>query len=284
MYLPGKTPPTPMTPPTHRSLGAVCTVFLSRRSVVWMALCAILLLSGCYLFRHSAHDNPLELTMIRVEGGRFMMGDIFEEKNDDALPVHRVKIKTFYLSQYEVTYEQYDAFADSTGRPLPEDDGFGRGKRAVAHVTWDDAVAFCAYHRFRLPTEAEWEYAARSGGLEQMYAGTNTEDSLSGFAFYGYNSLGFSAPVGLKKPNSLGFYDLSGNVSEWVGDFYEKYPATGEKPVFKDLSQPSIRIFRGGSFKPSADFPRPTDLTRTYWRAGTLNDISSSSIGYRCAK
>lgn len=242
-----------------------------------LALITLVSISGCSLLR-GAKPAPAGLEWVTVKGGTFEMGDFYEGENLDALPIHPVKVKTFKLSRYETTYDQYDTFAGETDRSLPEDDGAGRGSRAVANVSWEDASAFCTYYGFRLPSEAEWEYAARSGGRVQVWAGTDSLADLSSYAYWMNNGVGYSMPVGLKAPNALGLYDMSGNVAEWVSMFYEKYPQRNQKPAFKDLSVPGIRIARGGSHH------HTDDILRTYWRAGTLNDISSFSIGFRCAR
>ncbi len=240
-----------------------------------LCLAAALTLAGCGLLRKTTAP-PFDY--VALPGGAFLMGDFAEGANEDALPLHRVVVAPFELSRHEITYAQYDAFAEATGRPLPPDDRYGRGNRAVVHVAWDDALAFCAYHGFRLPTEAEWEYAARSAGQPQRFAGADSLAGLDDVGRYIENSVMHSFPVGSKAPNSLGLYDMSGNVYEWIGDYYEYYPAAGSVPVYKDLEAFDMRILRGGSFKSDAS------LTQTFWRAGTLADITSDTIGFRCAR
>lgn len=237
--------------------------------------------AGCS--RTAPIDESIKLTMVPFEGGSFVMGDVIEKVHPDALPLHEVHVEPFRMSRYETTFEQYDAFATSSGRPLPPDDGHGRGRRAVTHVSWNDAVSFCRHHGYRLPTEAEWEYAARDGGERITYAGTDALDSLTTYAFTSSNGAGFSMPVGLKKPTKFGLHDMTGNAAEWAGEYYERYPADGEAPLFRDLNRPGFRITRGGSFASSGEGPAAALLLRTYWRAGTLDEVRSFAIGFRCA-
>ena len=259
------------------NLIAICGRIAATSALAAMLVCS----AGCA--RTTQIDEDLRLTMIPVPAGTFMMGDVIEESHPDALPMHQVAVDPFRLSRYETTFAQYDAFAEATGRPLPPDDGHGRGRRAVTHVSWNDAAAFCRHHGFRLPSEAEWEYAARDAGKNRVYAGTDDADSLSSYAFTASNSLGFSMPVGMKRPTALGLHDMTGNASEWVGAYYESYPENGEEPDWKDLDGAGFRITRGGSFAASGDPPEPALTMRTYWRAGTLDDVTSFAIGFRCA-
>ena len=206
------------------------------------------------------------------------MGDVLDMENEDATPVHPVIVAPFELSQFEITYEEYDAYAVLDGKPLPPDDGFGRGRRAVVNVTWHEANAFCRHYGYRLPSEVEWEYAARGAGRPMRYAGTSSIDSLDSYARFVDNSSLRSFAGGSKEPNVLRLYDMSGNVYEWIGDYYEFYPAPGDSVTLKDLQNFDMRIIRGGSFK------TPANLVQTYWRSGTLADVTSDNIGFRCAR
>lgn len=217
------------------------------------------------------------MEMTKVEGGTFLMGDVMERKNDDSLPLHEVTLSDFFIGTYEVTYEQYDAFAEATERPLPEDDDLGRGKRAVIYITWKDALTFCNAYGYRLPTEQEWEYAARSGGLDQVYAGTSNPDSLDQYARRAENSGPYAYLVGTKKPNDLGLYDMSGNVSEFIGDYYPFYKTNPDSIEYYPLDERMMRVVRGGSFN-SED-----ETLRTYWRVGVLGDLEDHTVGFRCA-
>jgi formylglycine-generating enzyme required for sulfatase activity len=240
----------------------------------WLAL--IVLLAGCNVIKRS-QTNLDKPEMVLIEGGSFMMGDVLNDGNEDAQPVHQVTLEDFFLGRYEVTFQQYDAFATVTGRDLPNDDSLGRGSRAVVYVDWEDAVAFCRFHGYRLPTEQEWEYAAREGGKPLRFAGTNDLDSLDAYARTKDNSISHSFPVGSKRPNALGLSDMSGNVLEWIGAYYQYYPENGESPVWDDLEVRDLRVLRGGSFKESAH------IAATYWRIGMLKDAREYDVGFRCA-
>ena len=246
----------------------------------------LLLCSGCSLLTNlfDNRERP-ELERVLVKGGTFTMGDVVEGENSDALPTHEVTIDDFYLTRYEITYEQYDLFADETDRERPQNDGPSRGKAAVVYVDWFEAEAFCNYVGMRLPTEQEWEYAAREGGKRQLYPGTNSVDSLDRYARFEANtSANHTFPVGTKKPNALGLYDMAGNAFEWIGGYYQFYPKPGEEPNWTDLEQSGIRIIRGGSFM-SGGGKRggPISVMKTHWRVGTLADVEDDDLGFRCA-
>lgn len=190
--------------------------------------------------------------MIRMSPGSFRMGG--SEK--DEKPIHTVRFTTpFAIAAYETTFDEYDRFAQATDRTLPYDEGWGRGSRPVINVRWDDANAYAQWlsqqrgKRYRLPTEAEWEYAARSGGLDQEWAGTSDEGQLKDYAVYESNR---TAPVGSKQPNGLGLYDMSGNVWEWVEDCwhedYTGHPTDGSAWLAANGGDCGRRVIRGGSW------------------------------------
>ena len=237
-----------------------------------LLIIAILPLFSCSIFKKTL--EPYSPEMVLVEGGTFEIGDVFEQANTDALPTHEVTINPFYIGKYEVTFEEYDQFALKTNRTLPDDNGYGRGKRAVINITWDDALAFCKSLGYRLPSESEWEYAARAGGKEFLFSGTNNPEELSDYAVLRSSSINFAYLVGSKKPNEIGLYDMSGNVFEWVDEFYQFY---SQPELIHDNDNDGIRIIRGGSFA------EETMATRTYWRVGTLHDVTATDLGFRCA-
>ncbi|MDX1943647.1 MAG: SUMF1/EgtB/PvdO family nonheme iron enzyme [Saprospiraceae bacterium] len=225
--------------------------------------------------------DALKPKMVLVKGGTFQMGS-----NEYAYekPIHTVTVSDFYISKYEVTFDEYDAFCDATKRQKPADEGWGHGKRPVINVSWDDATAYCKWlsektgQNYRLPTEAEWEYAARggakSGGFE--YSGSKNLDEV---AWYGSNSGSKTHPVGQKKANELGLYDMSGNVYEWVQDCwnenYKGAPTNGSAWLKGDCS---VRVIRGGSW--NINFGSYCRVASRNW----YNLSSNNYVGFRLVR
>ncbi len=234
-------------------------------------------LSSCALFGGGIRSELHEYEMVNVPGGQYQMGDVFDGANSDAIPVHSADVVRFRMGRTEVTYEQYDAFARASGRRLPDDFGRGRGSRAVADVDWNDALAFCAAYGYRLPDEPEWEYAARSLGQLERFAGTDDDRLRDEFVRHRDNSVASATYVATKRPNGLGLFDMSGNVFEWIGDYYQFYPQLGAQAVWSDFEISDMRIIRGGSFRNAPEH------AQTFWRSGTLRDVRSEIIGFRCA-
>jgi len=226
--------------------------------------------------------------MVSVVGGSFTQG-------------RQVTVSSFYIGQYEVTFDQYDAFCAATSRALPSDSGFGRGTRPVVNVSWSDAVEFCnwlsgtkglqaAYSGsgttwtlditksgYRLPTEAEWEYAARGGIWNRSYTYSGSVDA-NAVAWYSGNSGSATHPVGGKAANDLGIYDMSGNVWEWNHDWYAgSYPGSAETdPVGPALG--TYRVVRGGSWTNTAD--TSAVASRGYYTSG----FTPGTLGFRLAR
>jgi len=231
-----------------------------------------LTISGCSIFKNTASISKPE--MVFVEGDTFLMGDVINRSNSDALPIHKVNVQDFYIGKYEITFEQYDEFAKATGRELPNDRGYGRGRRAVVYINWHDAQAYCNYWGWRLPTESEWEFAARSGGKITRYSGANNPDSLESYAITSNSNITFSYFVGSRKPNELGLYDMSGNVLEMIDSFYQNYSAPDS---IHNLEESALRIIRGGSFD------EEVETNQTFWRIGTYDLMIHNDVGFRCA-
>jgi len=252
--------------------------------------------------------HPGEL--INVEGGSFTMGDTWGDGSDDEKPSHSVELTyNFKIGKYEVTFDQYDWFCEETGRKKPSDNSWGRGNRPVINVSWNDAIAYCnwlsdkeklpkAYDNmgnlldadgsvttditkvlgYRLPTDAEWEYAARGDNksMGYKYSGSDNVDEV---AWYTSNSGGKTHEIGTKTPNDLGIHDMSGNVWEWCSDWYDSgYYAKSPTTNPYNYTPNSRRVFRGGSWFNVATFSRVAN--RDYFSP----TFTTTSLGFRISR
>ena len=223
-------------------------------------------------------------------------------------PVHEICVDDFYIGKYEVTVGEFKEFVNATGYKTDAEVGDGcygwsgskwekdrsrnwcnpgflqDDNHPVSCVTWDDAVVYIEWlsdktgKMYRLPTEAEWEYAARSGGKAEKWAGTNIESELSDYGWYNKNSKGKTHPAGNKKSNGLGLYDMTGNVWEWVQDWYdENYYNSSPKNNPQGPTSGSYHIHRGGSWYFSSHHARITS------RHPYTPDYRCYSLGFRFA-
>ncbi|MBK6931472.1 MAG: SUMF1/EgtB/PvdO family nonheme iron enzyme [Saprospirales bacterium] len=244
--------------------------------------------------RFTIHDYSF--LMIPVEGGAFDMGDEVGDLWEACRPVHRVRVNSFYLAQYPVTQALWQAVMDEEWEHLQ----FAGAQRPMERVSWDDAQVFLenlnrqSGEIFRLPTEAEWEFAARGGNptpalpkgdgdaaqgiaavhdsqANTLYAGSRR---LKEVGWYEMNSHGETKPVGRKFPNELGLYDLSGNVWEWCEDqWHDNYNgALDDGSAWVDREQRSYRVYRGG-WRPG----------HRYFYLGFRLALSLQSVGSRPA-
>ena len=237
--------------------------------------------------------NGEEIEFVLVKGGEYMMGNSFKNKSDpDELPRHSVKINDFYMGATEVTNYQYDKFCIKSGRAKPKKiPGMKQDNMPAMKISWHDAQAFCEYYGYRLPTEAEWEYAAKEGGKNNRFA--NGKDTAR------YTEINFNAkkkymkaysetgkfrrkPVHVKSfpPNALGFYEMSGNLAEWCQDkyseeFYENSPKAN--PLCKE-SIDNRRIIRGGHLFSSPYYVRCTH------REARIPETKNFEFGFRVVK
>ena len=272
------------------------------KKAVLLILCAILL--ATLMLARSGE-------FVLVEKGSFTMGDTWGDGYNEEKPTHQVTFTyDFYIGKYETTFDEYDAFCSATGRSKPYDKGWGRGQRPVMNVSWWDAVAYCnwlsekedlpkAYDSngnlldkggrvttdpskvvgFRLPTEAEWEYAARGRNKSKgyKYAGSDNVDDV---AWYDSNSGGKTQEVGKKAPNELGIYDMSGNVYEWCSDWWYHYTETPKTNPYNSTvsSYGSGRVLRGGSWFNDAAY------VRVAYRDFNLPTYTRSYLGFRISR
>lgn len=228
-------------------------------------------------------------SMIQVEGGFYLMGtdEPSAEEEQWAVPAHPVSVDNFELGKHEVTVAQYKLFCMATGREMPEPTAtHWIASHPIVAISWHAANAYCEWLTektgimHRLPTEAEWEFAARGGIQEDTYVFAGG-DSLSAVAWHNENT-NYTKPIGTREPNSLGLHDMSGNVQEWCADWFGRYPEDGdflENPPGPEnpMADKSGRVARGGSWE------SPPLLHRVTFRQGyDPNEEELVVVGFRC--
>jgi formylglycine-generating enzyme required for sulfatase activity len=246
--------------------------------------------------------TPSGVEMVALPGGEFLMGS--DRGNPDEAPVHKVRVSAFLIDKFEVTHEMF------TKAQLPNPSHWqDNPRKPVERVRWRDAKLYCnerslleklkpcydeksadfdcdyAANGYRLPTEAEWEYACRAGA--DGFPDPGQPDKLRQFAWFADNANARTHVVGEKKPNRWGIFDMSGNVSEWCedvysADYYKESPAidpVGPPSPGKDVK----RVMRGGSWKASADMCRAT-LRRGERTGDSDACFSTDYCGFRCVR
>ncbi|WP_251621782.1 formylglycine-generating enzyme family protein [Odoribacter lunatus] len=205
--------------------------------------------------------SGVELEMVYVQGGTFSMGAT-EEQGDhcsgNEYPIHSVTLSDYYIGRYEVTQGLWEKVMGTTIEQQRDKNSSNYNSlRGVGsdypmyYVSWNEAVAFCEKlsqltgKKYTLPTEAQWEYAARGGGKSEGYKYSGS-DEIDEVAWYSGNSNSSTRPVGQKLPNELGIYDMSGNVHEWCSDWYASYSSAQTDPTGPETG--SDRVFRGGGW------------------------------------
>ncbi len=239
---------------------------------------SVLLVSGCASIQPKAKANySVDLAgmdFVFIKGGTYQMGS--DQKSDEQ-PVHEVTVEDLFVGMHEVTFAQFDQYCKTIPQQCepPSDQEWGRGNRPVIYVSWQDANAYADWfseqtgHKFRLPTEAEWEYFARAGTTTPYWSGATLSKGLANCSDCGSKWDNKStAPVGSFRPNPWGIYDTMGNVIEWVTDSYENNytnaPTTGSAVI---SSTDSRKVQRGGSWDYTARDLRST--ARDYRRANS---------------
>jgi formylglycine-generating enzyme required for sulfatase activity len=221
--------------------------------------------------------SNVSMKLVLIPAGKFLMGSPDGEPNrfPDEGPQHEVTIsKPFYMGVYTVTQEQYEQVMGKNPS------SFKGPQNPVETVSWDDAVEFCkklSQKRGRavsLPTEAQWEYACRAGSKSRFSFGDD-DDKLGDYAWYWKNSDSKTHPVGQKKPNDFGLYDMHGNVWQWCSDWYTESYANAGKTDPTGPASGSIRVLRGGSW---CHYPL---ICRSAYRYGLTPDLRGSLIGFR---
>ena len=223
--------------------------------------------------------NGVSFTMVGVNGGTYTMGATPEQDSDAIYieaPIHEVTLSSYSIGQTEVTQELWQAVMGSNPSNFT-----GNLQRPVECVSWNDCRSFIyklnqmTGETFRLPTEAEWEFAARGGNLSQgyKYAGSNTIDDV---AWYTSNSGSTTHPVATKAPNELGLYDMSGNVWEWCQDLYGSYSSESQTNPTGPSSGPG-RVYRGGGWC------HPARICRVSYRYYSSQSSTKEYLGLRLA-
>ena len=270
------------------------------------------LIFACFACSEEGAVQPPE-GMVLIPAGTFQMGSTTGDV--DEAPVHTVELDAFYIDQHEVTNAEYRVFVTATGYPPPRgigytavyellkqgyepwnDPDFNHPDQPVTTVTWFDATAYCEWAGKRLPTEAEWEKAAR-GGLEgTRYSWGNAEpnDTTANFADsqteFEWRSADvndgylFTAPVGMFQPNGYGLFDMAGNVWEWCADWYSTTYYSDAQSTESPLRNPKgpdtgkRRVLRGGTWY------RAVHTIRNAERISDYPNNSLNVVGFRCAK
>ncbi len=262
-------------------IGTMWRVQMNRSPVLISLVLAGLLLSISPSSSKVEEDKGVDTEMVLVPGGEFVMG---AESESDDNKAHKVLVDSFHMDKYEVTNAQYDEFCKVTDRKLPEfwgmeefHSGADYPDHPVVGVSWQDAKAYAEWRGKRLPTEAEWEYAAR-GGLEgKSYPnGEQLEETAANFNLSGF---GGTVAVGRFPANGYGLHDMSGNVWEWTADHYgADYYGSSPLENPKGPEKGRFRVIRGSGWH-SGPY-----CNRVYYRNALLPQWVDFAVGFRCAK
>lgn len=236
------------------------------------------------------------IEMIAIPGGLFEMGS--KGAAADETPVHKVSVSPFWMDRYEVVQEEFKKYQ------LPDPSHFKGTKQPLDQINWTDAAMYCnersraeglkpCYDEktwlcdftadgYRLPTEAEWEYACRAGSNTQ-YGFGSSPGSLKDYAWYTENASATTHPIGQKKPNAWGLYDMHGNVAEWCNDHYAEgyYQQSPDKDP-RGPAEGKERALRGGAWNSSADSCRSAYRTSDPSTDDTC--LANDAIGFRCVR
>jgi sulfatase modifying factor 1 len=248
-----------------------------RKLLFALCIAALTGASACERVEEGPAVDTLHEEMVLVPGGEFVMGMEGGEDN----PAHTVYVDPFYMDIHEVTIAEYKAFCDSTDRNLPEFWGVtkyrcgpGFADHPVLGVSQIDAIAYAEWAGKRLPTEAEWEFAARGGLAGKRFPhGDEMDETMENFKSEG------TLPVGSLVPNGYGLYDMAGNVREWVTDYYD-WDYYGESPREnpKGPDKEKFAVVRGGGWHAGKG------CATVYVRYGLYPTWVDINVGFRCVK
>lgn len=262
-------------------------VILKHLDIIVFGLIAFIGASSAGAESHAKpyRDCPKCPQMLHIPGGSFSMGDARGDGDGNELPVHTVNIRPFSMGRFKVTFAEWDRCTKDHACDEVYDEGWGRGRRPVMNITWGQAQRFIAWLQvksgkpYRLPSEAEWEYAARAGSKGPFPSGDDLAAGLANCYSECGENFDNTSPVGSFKPNAFGLYDTLGNVWEWVqdcwADSYKDAPIDGTARTTGDCKK---NIARGGSWQNESH-----DL-RFSTRSAQPMEIRFDIIGIRVAR
>lgn len=238
------------------------------------------------LYSEAMNDGGRAPVLVEFQADSFEMGSGASSANFDERPRHRVALRRFSIGAHEVTFADYDRFARATGRRFPSDNGWGRGERPVINVSWQDAVAYTRWlseqtgSRYRLPSEAEWEFAAQSGSDSRFWWGNEVVSGLANCFDCGTEWSGrMTAPTGSFPASAYRVHDMAGNVMEWVEDCYQpdysSAPGDGRAVSSGDCGR---HMVRGGAYN------SPSESLRTASRDARETGTRLDNLGFRVVK
>ena len=238
-------------------------------------------------FNDTLKDGSPGPEMVVLPAGKFQMGDVAgvgDSYSQSSVPVHEVTIaQPFAIGKFEITFDEFDRFLRATGQALLSDHDWGRGRRPAIRISWDALTAYLQWlseqtgRHYRLPTEAEWEYAARAGsntlywwGNEPSHEYANYGDGQPGWfpsgVVSGRDQWMYTAPVGQFPPNPFGLYDMQGNVWEWVADcWHDNYSGAPADGSAYGSAECGNRVMRGGSWGYNPSFMRADARVKVFW-------------------
>jgi len=259
----------------------------------------VLVLLALILLQISCFNEPFLTGFVYIKGGTFEMGhfklpNVGTQQEKDYMHTHKVKLNDFFISKYETTNRQYADFlnkwgkdTDENGNLMIQEEVWGLQKRGskwmpkpgyedfpVCNVSWYGAAQYAKWAGGRLPTEAEWEYAARDCGKNIQWPGTSNIDEVFNYGWIDYDGvsrredrakMSHPFPIGKKRPTSLGIYDMLGNVQEWCSDWYDaKYYESSPDDCPKGPDKGSQKVLRGGHY---AWFVHMSYTYSRYWES-----------------
>lgn len=232
---------------------------------------AILLAFICNFMNAQEIKNTIE--WVEIQAGAFTKGSPYTEKDRASNENQSIdSVKAFAMSKYEITFEQYDAFCEATGRKKPNDNGWGREKRPVINVKYIDAKEFAKWAGGRLPSLEEWEYACRAGSVTAFNTGDSLAIQQANFNNNLDSRMNKTVPVGSYAPNAWGLYDMHGNVAEWCCQNYN-FNWEGAKQVVETTC-----FYKGGSWG------GPVSNCRSAYKTYMGNTSNSNGVGFRIVK